>query len=122
MLFRSIDGVPLDRGRLRVTLRVALLNGSGERAAERCAIALAARHAEKGTPASVPFEVIVDTGDAHVTLAPKGPAIVKLDPGLVRDLASALGEGSVRLVGGMTIDPTDEKPRWSSRRREEAEV
>ena len=117
-----IDGVPLDRGKLRVTLRASLLNGTGERAAERCSIALASRQAEKGAPASVPYEVVVDTGEAFVTLAPRSAAIVKLDPGLVRDLASTLGEGSVRLVGGMTIDPTEEKPRWGSRRREEAEV
>ncbi|MCW5769745.1 MAG: DNA polymerase III subunit alpha [Phycisphaeraceae bacterium] len=117
-----IDGVPLDRGRLRVMLRASLLNGSGERAAERASIALASRQAEKGAPASVPYEIVVDTGEAHVTLSPKSPSIVRLDPGLVRDLATALGEGSVRLVGGMTIDPTEEKPRWGSRRREEAEV
>ncbi|MBX3318184.1 MAG: DNA polymerase III subunit alpha [Phycisphaeraceae bacterium] len=117
-----IDGVPLDRGRLRVMLRASLLNGSGERAAERASIALASRQAEKGAPASVPYEIVVDTGDAHVTLSPKSPSIVRLDPGLVRDLATALGEGSVRLVGGMTIDPTEERPRWGSRRREEAEV
>lgn len=117
-----IDGVPLDKGKLRVTMRAAALNGSGERAAERASIALTARQAERGTPAAVPYEVVVDTGEAYVTLTPKSASIVKLDPGLVRDLASALGEGSVRLVGGMTIDATEEKPRWGSRRREEAEV
>jgi hypothetical protein len=117
-----IDGVPLDKGKLRVTMRAALLNGSGERAAERASIALTSRQAERGTPAAVPYEVVVDTGEVYVTLTPKSASIVKLDPGLVRDLASALGEGSARLVGGMTIDPTEEKPRWGSRRREEAEV
>ncbi len=117
-----IDGVPLDKGKLRLTLRATTLNGSGERAAERASIAMASRQAERGTPAAVPYEIVVDTGEAYVTLAPTSNGIVKLDPGLVRDLASALGEGSVRLVGGMTIDPTEEKPRWKPRQREEAEV
>ncbi len=117
-----IDGVPLDKGKLRVTLRDSLLNGSGERAAERASLALATRHAERGTPAAVPFEVLVDTGDALVTLVPTAPTFIRLEPTLVRDLTTTLGEGSVRLLGGMTIDPTEEKPRWKSRQREEAEV
>jgi DNA polymerase-3 subunit alpha len=117
-----IDAVPLDRGRLRVTVRESLLNGSGERAIDAASKSVLARHAERGTPASVPLDLVIETTEARILMQSKSTPAVRLEPGLVRELTTTLGESSVRLVGGVTIEATEEKPRWKSRQRDEAEV
>jgi hypothetical protein len=58
-----------------------------------------------------PVEVIVETDNAWVQVEAKGVGKVTLRPELVKQIAGELGEDSVRLAGGVSIElnPEDER-------------
>jgi len=135
-----IDGVPLDGGRLRVWVRQSQLNGAPEHALGRLHATLAARASgptgrgsgrempasgrrrepESGETHLVPVEVVLETERAWVTLQPGSLGRVELTPGLVSGVLDVLGDRSVRLVGGITIERADRRERNGSGRRRSA--
>ena len=109
-----IDGHPLEQGTVQVMVRPSKLNGT---MIER----LESAKAILGTPpdpsdlslgkSARPIEVIVETPSAWVLVEPKGLSKVTLRPDLVKQLSMELGEDSVRLAGGVSIElnPEDER-------------
>jgi DNA polymerase III subunit alpha len=109
-----IDGHPLEQGTVQVMVRADRLNGS---AIERLEIAKTLLH-EPPDPNDLslgksarPVEVIVETPGAWVLVEPKGVGKVTLRPELVKQIAGELGEDSMRLAGGVSIElnPEDER-------------
>jgi hypothetical protein len=118
-----IDGVPLLPGRLRLVVDGGRLNGGGEAALLRVAEVVGGATAEQtGSPGAVaatrplksapadgqapafPVEMVIDTGRDYVLLSLERAMRVPLDPGLVGDLSMVLGEGCVRVVGGVAVE------------------
>ncbi|MEM1183917.1 MAG: DNA polymerase III subunit alpha [Planctomycetota bacterium] len=125
-----IDGTPLERGTLRLVLREARINGSAQITLPRLREALAEatqRFEEQQAielppgvqaqaSAPVPVEMLVHTSDAWVHLSPSATPRVPLTPTLVRDLATVLGDDSIRLVGGVAIELNKEEKRYQKKR------
>jgi DNA polymerase-3 subunit alpha len=64
-----------------------------------------------------PVELLVATADQVAVLALPTALKQSLSPELIRDLAF-LGPGMVRIVGGIAVEKSQERPRWGSRREE----
>jgi hypothetical protein len=58
-----------------------------------------------------PVEMIVETEDSWVIVEAKGAGKVTLRPELVKQLSDELGEDSVRLAGGVSVELNKEDPR-----------
>ncbi|MCA9304556.1 MAG: DNA polymerase III subunit alpha [Phycisphaerales bacterium] len=109
-----IDGHPLEQGTVQVMVRAEKLNGSaGEHLNEAKRLLM-----EPPDPSDLslgksarPVEVIVETENAWVQVEAKGVGKVTLRPELVRRIAGELGEDSVRLAGGVSVElnPEDER-------------
>ncbi len=109
-----IDGHPLEQGTVQLMVRSAKLNGT---AAQR----LDAARAILGSPTDPndlslgksprPVEVIVETPESWVIVEARGVGKVTLRPELVKRLAGELGEDSVRLAGGVSVELNKEDPR-----------
>jgi DNA polymerase-3 subunit alpha len=102
-----IDGHPLEQGTIQVMLRAKRLNGSAP------AKVAAAREILSQPPDPTdlalgksprPVELIIETDDAWVLIEPKGLKHAQLRPELVRRLCVELGDDSVRLAGGVSIE------------------
>ena len=110
-----IDGHPLEQGTVQVMVRPDRLNGSAH---ERL-IAAKSTLLEPVDPSDLslgksarPVEVIVETKDAWVLVeATKGVGKVTLRPELVKQIAGELGEDSVRLAGGVSVEINKEDDR-----------
>ncbi|MBL4590917.1 MAG: DNA polymerase III subunit alpha, partial [Phycisphaerales bacterium] len=109
-----IDGHPLEQGTVQVMVRRDKLNGSTEERLEEAKKLLMS----PPDPADLslgksarPVEVIVETEKAWVLVEAKGVGKVTLRPELVKQIAGELGEDSVRLAGGVSIElnPEDER-------------
>jgi len=116
-----IDGVPLMPGKLWVRLDAERLNGSGsqtlkELAAivrgeslgggdERLAAAapVAPMSAEDRSTA-FPMDLVVDLPDQRIRLESSPHLRVRLSAQMVSELTRRLGEGCVRVVGGVTVE------------------
>lgn len=131
-----IEGTPLQPGVLRLTFQDARLNGSGQATIEAAAKLIAGSGSilpkDKAGLSSVgtvvgasdmgmdespafPLEIMVDTGDSYVTMAADRTIRVKLSPPLVMSLTPLLGEGCIRVVGGVAVEVTGPKnapKRW----------
>ena len=99
-----VDATPLEKGRLRVVVRSERLNGSGRGVIERLG-----ELSDPGleTPEDVervPLDVLVETDSTWVELRPSEDRRVALTPETVRELCQTLGEHTVRLVGGVSIE------------------
>jgi DNA polymerase-3 subunit alpha len=68
--------------------------------------------------AMFPVELIIATEDQAAILALPATLKQPLVPSLVADLAEVLGPGRVRIMGGVAVDKSQERPRWNSRREE----
>jgi DNA polymerase-3 subunit alpha len=102
-----IDGHPLEQGTIQVMLRSQRLNGS----APAKAAAVRDLLAQQPDPSDLslaksprPVEIIIETDDAWVLVDPKGLKHAQLRPDLVRRLCDELGDDSVRLAGGVSIE------------------
>ncbi len=102
-----IDGHPLEQGTIQVMLRSQRLNGSA------MAKAAAARDilSEPPDPNDLslgksprPVELIIETEDAWILVEPRGLKQAQLRPELVKRLCTELGDDSVRLAGGVSIE------------------
>ncbi len=132
-----IDGQPLEKGRLLIALRGSRLNGSASAAMDRvrdlltehdpAAMSLngsgdeSATASDRFTDASVgeavPYDLVVETESAFVTLTPEAKPRVRLVPGLVRELCAVLGPGSVHLHGGVSVEVNKDDRRKYQRQR-----
>lgn len=101
-----IDGVPLSRGRLSVTLSERRLNGgAGEALSGLRELLLATQKvSEDEAPCVLPVEFCIDTDDAIVTLRPRALKRIRFGPIIAQRLRDMLGERSAVLVGGVAID------------------
>ena len=110
-----IAGVPLEKGTLRVVVREQRLNGDANdrlAALHRCMISADGVVGPEGTK-PVPVELVVDTDLGWAAIEPK--TRVALRPELVREVSELLGDQSVRLVGGVSVEV--EEPRGRRRNR-----
>ena len=127
-----IEGLPLDGGKLRIFVDEQRLNGLAVSAMERIATlvrthapnassppTIEARRAAVGdAPPTFPVEIIIGTIDSVAMLAVDPKLKVVLVPDLLRSITKELGEGMVKLAGGVALDKVEkqDRPRWSKRR------
>ena len=64
----------------------------------------------------MPYDLVVETDTAFVTLSPDSKARVRLLPGLVKELCTVLGPGAVHLHGGVSVEVNADKPRYQRKR------
>jgi len=103
-----IDCVPLEKGRLSLKLCGQRLNGGADQALANLRSVLTTDSESTpigGDGSRVPFDLIVDTGDAMVTLKPDA-GVVALRPSLVTAAVSVLGSDAIRLTGGISVELT----------------
>lgn len=125
-----IDGQPLEKGRLLIALRGPRLNGTANAAMERVRELLTEhdpasgvlgsesdRMADESLGQTVPYDLVVETDTAFVTLSPEAKARVRLLPGLVKELCTVLGPGAVHLHGGVSVEVNEDKRRQYQRKR-----
>ena len=109
-----VDGHPLEQGTVQVMVRPSKLNGT---AIERLDAAKAILRAPVDPndlslgKSPRPVEMIVETPDSWVIVDAKGAGKVTLRPELVKQLSHELGEDSVRLAGGVSVELNKEDPR-----------
>ncbi len=111
-----IDGVPVLPGRLRLSFEADRLNGTGRSSMERAAELVRAKSATG--PADFPIEIAVASAGSVATLSVDPRTRVALDPDLVKQLVAVLGEGCVRVVGGVTAEVVNGNNRpWEKKKR-----
>ncbi len=121
-----IDGVPLMPGRMWLRVDCEKLNGSGEVAlgsiaemvkSGAAAAAAGAKGAAPDKTQTFPIEIILDTAEARVRLELPPTLRVLPNPTFVAALSERLGEGSVRVVGGVAVELPGARPRWNGKKR-----
>lgn len=135
-----IDGLPLERGTLRVTVSEVRSNGASRQALHRVAAVLGAgREAEPAPeatngvvgggagaaangangatkpPATVPIELVVETEQVVCEVKPTKPLRTVLTPDTARELVAAVGEGGVRLFKGVAVELEKDRKPWEKR-------
>jgi DNA polymerase-3 subunit alpha len=112
-----IDGVPVLPGRLQLFFDGERLNGTGRSSMERAAELVRAKAATG--PADFPIEIAVAAAGSVATLSVDTRSRVALDPDLVKQLVAILGDGCVRVVGGVTaevVNGNNNRP-WEKKKR-----
>ncbi|MCC6229455.1 MAG: DNA polymerase III subunit alpha [Phycisphaerales bacterium] len=112
-----IDGVPVLPGRLQLFFDGERLNGTGRSSMER-AVELVRSKAATG-PADFPIEIAVASAGSVATMSVDSRTRVALDPDLIKQLVLILGEGCVRVVGGVTaevVNGNNNRP-WEKKKR-----
>ncbi|MEM0983671.1 MAG: DNA polymerase III subunit alpha [Planctomycetota bacterium] len=123
-----IDGAPLQQGKLVLTLSDQRLNGSAGVVVPRVREVLDAadpardrsegdRLADETMGSAVPYDVVVETDRAWISMELEAKPRVRMTPELVKELTGMLGPGGVRLVGGVSIDKTKQDGRERYRKR-----
>ena len=111
-----IDGLPLERGTLRVTVSELRLNGSSRQALDRLATTLGVAHAEPPRgPGTVPIELVVETDEVVCEVKPARELRTTLTPDLARELVAAVGEGGVKLYKGVAVELEKDRKPWEKR-------
>ena len=70
-------------------------------------------------PADFPIEIAVASGGSVATMSVDSRTRVALDPDLIKQLVLILGEGCVRVVGGVTaevVNGNNNRP-WEKKKR-----
>jgi DNA polymerase-3 subunit alpha len=109
-----IDGHPLEQGTVQVMVRPSKLNGTASIKLDSAKSILQAPVAADDLSLGKsprPVEVIVETPESWVLVEAKGVGKVTLRPELVKQLNETLGEDSVRLAGGVSVELNKEDPR-----------
>jgi hypothetical protein len=124
-----IDGVPLMPGRMWLRVDTDRLNGSGEAALRAVAEVLRNGEAAGASPAVIevkanaekaqkfPVDIVVDTPDARVRLEVPSTTRVQPTPPLIGALTKLLGDGCIRVVGGVAVETPNAKPRWNGQKK-----
>jgi len=103
-----IDGHPLEQGTIQVMVRASRLNGDAGRAlgAVRGALEAAPEASDLSVaPGARPVHVIVEIDGAWVLAEPRDQCVkATLRPALVERINAILGEDSVRLGGGVSVE------------------
>lgn len=116
-----IDGVPLMPGKLWVRLDAERLNGTGSQTLKELAAIVRGesigggdeRMAAAAGPAGVsaedratsfPMDLVVDLPDQRIRLESSPHLRVRLSAPMVAELTRRLGDGCVRVVGGVTVE------------------
>ncbi|MEM1330281.1 MAG: DNA polymerase III subunit alpha [Planctomycetota bacterium] len=123
-----IEGVPLEKGTLKILLREERLNGSAKTRVPQLRKLLTGFAPARGnSPASpqdagapTPFNVVIETEDRYVTVKPAGQTAVTLLPELVKSITGCLGEESVWLQGGVAVDMEEDRGRGKFQKRQGA--
>jgi DNA polymerase-3 subunit alpha len=108
-----IDGVPLLPGRMWLRVDCDRLNGTGE-ATLRSVASLV--RPEGGAPVAgdktqtFPVDIVVDTDAARVRVDAPGLRVLPT-PELIGALTKLLGDGCVRVVGGVAVEVPGARPR-----------
>jgi DNA polymerase-3 subunit alpha len=123
-----IDGVPLMPGRMWLRVDTDRLNGSGESALR--AVAEVLRNGEAAATTAIvevkanaekaqkfPVDIVVDTPDARVRLEVPSTTRVQPTPPLIGELTKLLGDGCIRVVGGVAVETPNAKPRWNGQKK-----
>lgn len=135
-----VDALPLLPGRVQVLVDEVRLNGTSEGAIDQVAQIIAADMASRAAAAPAggrmatpttpkgetdplfPVDLVIATADAAIMVEVDRKNRVRLTPDLVRSLVSALGPGTVRIVGGVTLDVMEKKDKpWAKRRQDDDE-
>ncbi|MHA7814258.1 MAG: DNA polymerase III subunit alpha [Phycisphaerales bacterium] len=109
-----IDGHPLEQGTVQVMVRPDKLNGTAATRLDSARSILQAPIDASDLSLGKsprPVEVIVETPESWVLVEAKGVGKVTLRPELVKQLNETLGEDSVRLAGGVSVELNKEDPR-----------
>ena len=64
-----------------------------------------------------PVEIVLDTAEARVRLEVPPTLRVLPSPMFIAALSERLGEGSVRVVGGVAVELPGARPRWNGKKR-----
>ncbi len=124
-----IDGVPLMPGRMWLRVDTDRLNGSGESALRAVADVLRNGDASAASAAIVevkpsaekaqkfPVDIVVDTPDARVRLEVPASTRVQPTPPLIGELTKLLGDGCIRVVGGVAVETPGARPRWNGQKK-----
>ncbi len=120
-----IDGVPLMPGKLWLRVDCDRLNGTGERTLTEVAEIVKAGAAAPAKPSAsggekqqlFPIEIILDTAEARVRLEVPSALKVLPSPALVTELSNKLGDGTIRVVGGVAVELPGAKPRWNGQKK-----
>ena len=109
-----IDGHPLEQGTGQGMVRPSKLNGTASTRLDSAKSILQAPIDASDLSLGKsprPVEVIVETPESWVLVEAKGVGKVTLRPELVKQLNETLGEDSVRLAGGVSVELNKEDPR-----------
>ena len=109
-----VDGHPLEQGTVQVMVRPSKLNGSANERLNAARDILCAPVDPNDLSLGKsprPIEMIVETADSWVIVEAKGAGKVTLRPELVKRLSDELGEDSVRLAGGVSVELNKEDAR-----------
>ncbi|MCC6322461.1 MAG: DNA polymerase III subunit alpha [Phycisphaerales bacterium] len=113
-----IDGVPLMPGRLWLLVDGNRLNGEGQAALRSVADALrAGADASADRTTTFPIDLVVDTPTQRIRLEAAKDLRVQPSPELITAIAGKLGEGCVRVVGGVASDNGSGRPDRSKWRK-----
>jgi DNA polymerase III subunit alpha len=126
-----IDGVPLDPGRLRLYIDGKKLNGDGPKVLFRIAEVLTTTISKpKAIPKSsalaagasdqvqlFPLDLVIGTDDQVALLAADVKFRIPLAPDLITSIIGELGEGMVKVAGGVTVEREDARKKWQKKPR-----
>jgi DNA polymerase-3 subunit alpha len=116
-----IDGVPLMPGRMWLRVETDRLNGTGEAALRGVAEIVKASAAGGSQPVdktqAFPVDIVVDTPEARIRLEVPTTTRVQPTPPVVAELTHLLGEGCVRVVGGVAVEVPGARPRWNGQKK-----
>jgi DNA polymerase-3 subunit alpha len=120
-----IDGLPLDGGRLRLFVDEQKLNGGALATMTRVADLVRGSVPPPPTAKDLnplptfPVEIVIGTSDRVALLAADPKLRINLKPDLLKAIAGELGDGMVKLAGGVALDKVDknDKPKWGAKRK-----
>ncbi len=114
-----IESVPLEQGRLCVFLSEPRLNGGSDTALDalhQLVKGSAVRNGAADLVPSAPLDIYVETDRDIVHLRPTSDIRVPLEPAFLGEASKLLGDGAVKLVGGVALE-VQERKQWGKRPR-----
>ncbi len=123
----AIDGVPLQPGRLQVTIDEVSLNGGAPAVLAKVAGMIrdvsgapprkTTGGRDDGGPVMFPIEVAIASADRTGYMALPSTTRMRFDAGILQELEHWLGPGNVKLVGGVWAEKFETPNRWGNGNR-----